>query len=56
MCGIALIISGIKIDLSLLFPDYTCLSAQYHDPVISYTFVSVFFFFLFFFFFSKFWQ
>lgn len=32
MCGIALIISGIKIDLSLLFPDYTCPSAQFHDP------------------------
>ncbi|KAH6797829.1 Asparagine synthase family protein [Perilla frutescens var. hirtella] len=32
MCGIALIISGIKIDLSLLIPDYTFPSDQFDDP------------------------
>ncbi|KAL3654307.1 hypothetical protein CASFOL_003988 [Castilleja foliolosa] len=29
MCGIALIISGIKIDLSCLFPDFNCPSPQF---------------------------
>lgn len=34
MCGIALIISGIKIDLSFLIPDYSCPSAQSQNSVI----------------------
>ncbi|XP_057777286.1 uncharacterized protein LOC130995856 [Salvia miltiorrhiza] len=31
MCGIALIISGIQIDLSFLIPNYTCPSTQFCD-------------------------
>ncbi|KAI3467239.1 hypothetical protein Pfo_023902 [Paulownia fortunei] len=36
MCGIALIVSGIKIDLSLLIPNYTCPSPEIvHPPFFS---------------------
>ncbi|KAL3830613.1 hypothetical protein ACJIZ3_019415 [Penstemon smallii] len=36
MCGIALIINGIKIDLSLLITNYTCLSPQlFHQSLFS---------------------
>ncbi|KAL8533632.1 hypothetical protein ACS0TY_009869 [Phlomoides rotata] len=36
MCGIALIISGIKIDLSFLIPNYSCPSAQsQNSPLVS---------------------
>lgn len=34
MCGIALIIHGIKIDLSFIIPNYSCPSAQSQNSVI----------------------